>query len=254
MMHENFKKKDRCLVWAHRGASGYEPENTMESFKRAIELKADGIELDVQLTKDGKIVVIHDEKIDRTSNGKGFVRDYTLKELRKYNFASSYSKHKHSELPLLEDVYELFASTDMTINVELKTGVFFYPEIEEKVLALTKQYKLEDRVLYSSFNHYTLAKIHALEPNAYVGFLCGDGMIQTADYAKRNGANALHPSRHHLQYPNYMKDANDNGIDVNVWTVNTKEQLEYACKMGVNALITNYPDKALKIANKYIGA
>lgn len=248
MKHENFKKKDRCLVWAHRGASGYAPENTMFSFQKAIELGADGIELDVQLTKDGKLVVIHDEKIDRTSNGKGFVRDYTLKELRKYNYNATYPKVKNAEIPLLEDVYELFASKDMTINVELKTGVFFYPEIEEKLLFLTKQYKMEDRVLYSSFNHYTCKKIHQLNPNAYVGFLCADGMINTASYAKSNGANALHPSRHSLQYPNYMQDANSNGLDVNVWTVNTKDQLEDACRQGVNALITNYPDKALTIS------
>lgn len=250
MNHKNFKKKDRPLIWAHRGASGYAPENTMISFEKAIEQGADGIELDVQLTKDNKIVVIHDEKIDRTSDGKGYVRDYTLKELRKYNYNATYTKVKHAEIPLLEDVYELFSSKNMTINVELKTGIFFYPEIEEKLLALTKQYKLEDRVLYSSFNHYSCTKIHELNPDAYIGFLCSDGMIDTAIYAKKYGANAIHPSRHSLQYPKYMINAKNCNIDVNAWTINTTEQMEYACKMGVNAIITNYPDKALKIAKK----
>lgn len=251
MKHDNFKRKNRALVWAHRGASGYAPENTMISFEKAIEMGADGIELDVQLTKDDKLVVIHDEKIDRTSNGKGFVRDYTLKELRKYNYNATYPKVKHAEIPLLEDVYELFQSKNMTINVELKTGVFFYPEIEEKVIELTKKYHLQDYVLYSSFNHRTCQKIHEIDKNAYVGLLCGDGMVGVADYAQKLGANAIHPSRHHLQYPDYMKEANSRNLDINVWTVNTKEQLEYACNKGVNALITNYPDKALKISNAY---
>ena len=82
----DFKRKDRSLVWAHRGASGYAPENTLEAFKLAVEMGADGVELDVQLTKDNQIVVIHDEWIDRTSNGKGWVKDMTLEELRKYNY------------------------------------------------------------------------------------------------------------------------------------------------------------------------
>lgn len=112
-------------VWAHRGASAYAPENTLEAFKLAVDIGSDGIELDVQLSKDGELVVIHDEEIDRTSNGKGFVKDYTLKELKKFNFNHSNSKYHKVNIPTLKEVFELLKSTEMDINVELKTGVFF---------------------------------------------------------------------------------------------------------------------------------
>ena len=94
MSFENFRKKDRCLVWAHRGASGYAPENTLEAFKKAVEMGADGVELDVQLTKDDQMVVIHDELIDRTSDGRGWVKDMTLEELRKYNYNRRISRFR----------------------------------------------------------------------------------------------------------------------------------------------------------------
>ncbi len=248
----DFKRKDRSLVWAHRGASGYAPENTLEAFKLAVEMGADGVELDVQLTKDNQIVVIHDEWIDRTSNGKGWVKDMTLEELRKYNYNKTHPEYEHADIPTLREVYELLKPTGLTVNVELKTGVVFYDELERKVIELTKEIGMEDRVLYSSFNHYTCVKIHELEPEAYVGFLYSDGIIDIAPYAKNHGANALHPALYNLQYPNYMKDAAQNGLDVNVWTVNEPEHLVMASQMKVNALITNYPDRALKIAQTYI--
>ena len=92
-------------VWAHRGASAYAPENTLEAFKLAVDIGSDGIELDVQLSKDGELVVIHDEEIDRTSNGKGFVKDYTLKELKKFNFNHSNSKYHKVNIPTLKEVF-----------------------------------------------------------------------------------------------------------------------------------------------------
>ncbi len=247
---KNLNNKKRPLVWAHRGASGYAPENTLESFKKAIEMHADGIELDVQLTKDDELVVIHDEEIDRTSNGSGWVKDLTLRQLRKYNYNKTCPKYRHADIPTLKEVYELIKPSGLTINVEIKSGVIFYPEIEEKVLRLTKEMGMEDRVIYSSFNHYTCKHIHELNPEAYVGFLYSDGPIDVASYCKANGGSALHPALYNLQYPDYMKKAADNGLDVNVWTVNKKEYMQMCCDMGVNAIITNYPDKALKIISK----
>lgn len=242
MSFEQFKKKDVPLVWAHRGASGYAPENTIEAFRLAVEQGADGIELDVQLTKDDQMVIIHDEWIDRTSDGKGWVKDYTLEELRKFNFNKTCPKYAHADIPTLREVYELIKPTNLTIDVELKTGIVFYPELERKVVELTKEMGLEDRVLYSSFNHYTCVKLHELNPDCYVGFLYADGPIDVAPYAKKHGANALHPALYNLQFPNFMQDAAANGLDVNAWTVNEKEHMALACKFGVNAIITNYPD------------
>lgn len=247
-----FKKTDRPLVWAHRGASGYAPENTMESFKKAIMLGADGIELDVQLTKDDQIVVIHDEMIDRTSDGKGWVKDYTLEELRRFNYNKTHPEFAHADIPTLREVYELMKPSGLTINVELKTGIVFYEELERKVIELTREMEMEDKVLYSSFNHYTCVKLHELNPDAYVGFLYADGPIDMAEYAKKHGADALHPALYNLQFPNYMKDAAARGLDVNVWTVNEEQYMQMCCQFGVNAIITNYPDMALTVASAAI--
>ena len=109
-------------IWAHRGASGYAPENTLESFELAIEQKADGIELDVQMTKDGELVVIHDETIDRTGNGTGRVQDHTLKELKALNFNKTHPEYASAKIPTLREVYELVKPSGITVNVEMKTG------------------------------------------------------------------------------------------------------------------------------------
>lgn len=248
-MHENFKKKgDMPLIWAHRGASGYAPENTLEAFQKAVDMKADGVELDVQLTKDDKLVVIHDEQIDRTSDGKGWVKDYTLSELRQFNYNRTHKEYEHADIPTLEEVYELLKPTGLTINVELKTGIVFYEEIEEKTMDLTKQMGMEDKVLYSSFNHYTCKKMRELDPDCYVGFLYEDGPIDMPAYAASHGANALHPFLYSVQYPHYMEDVKKYGLDVNTWTVNGNSQIEEMCKYGVNAIITNFPDRAASVA------
>ena len=126
--------QEKTKVWAHRGASGYAPENTLDAFRKAVEMGADGIELDVQMTKDGELVVIHDETIDRVSNGKGWVKDYTYEELKKFNFNKTHQEYTKEEIPTLEQVYLLIKPTNLTINVEIKTGIVFYPGIEERVL------------------------------------------------------------------------------------------------------------------------
>ena len=146
-------------VFAHRGASGYAPENTLQAFSLAQEQGADGIELDVQLTKDGEVVVIHDETIDRTSTGKGYVRDYTLEELKKFSFHNHMEKYKGVKIPTLREVLELVKPGKMEVNIELKTGIFWYPDIEEKTMKIVEEAGMEDRVIYSSFNHYSVQKV-----------------------------------------------------------------------------------------------
>ena len=116
----------KTKVWAHRGASAYAPENTLEAFQLAVEQKADGVELDVQMTKDGKLVVIHDETIDRTSGGHGRVMDYTLAELKEMKFNRTHPEYADAAIPTLAEVYELLKPVGLEINVEIKTGIIFY--------------------------------------------------------------------------------------------------------------------------------
>ncbi len=211
-------------------------------------MHADGIELDIQMTKDGEIVICHDETIDRTSNGKGWLKDYTLAELKALRFNNHMeSKGFDEQIPTMREVFELIRPTDLMINIELKTGIVFYENIEEKILAMTKEYGMEDRVIYSSFNHYSAKKIKELKPDAYVGFLYEDGPIGMPAYAKKHGMNAIHPALYNLQYPGIMAECAAEGLEVNVWTVNTKEHMELCAGMGVNGIFTNYPDLARKV-------
>ncbi len=248
MIFNSFKRtEERPLIWAHRGASGYAPENTLEAFKLAADMGADGVELDVQLTKDDEIVVIHDETIDRTSEGHGWVKDFTLAELRKYNYNKTHPEYAHADIPTLRQVYELLKPTGLTINVELKTGIYFYPELERRVLELTREMGMEDKVLYSSFNHYSCVKIHELQPEAYVGFLYADGPIDCPLYVKSHGGNALHPALYNIQYEGYLQQAAECALDINSWTINEEEHIKMAIKAHINAIITNYPDRAMKL-------
>lgn len=235
------------LVWAHRGASGYAPENTLEAFEKAAELNADGVELDVQLSKDGEIVVIHDEVIDRVTEGKGYVKDYTLAELKQFHANQTFPEYKDAEIPTLAEVYELLKPTGLSVNVELKTGVFFYPGMEEKVLKLAKDMQMEDRIWYSSFNHYTIRRMKEMQPDIKTGILYADGIYEIGAYAEQIHADALHPALYNVLYPGMVEDCHKRGKRIHVWTVNETAHIEKMLEMGVDAIITNYPDRVRKM-------
>lgn len=239
------KKKEERLVkiWAHRGASGHAPENTMPAFKLANELGADGIELDVQLTKDGVPVVIHDETVDRVSNGTGRVCDYTLDRLRSLTVNKNFPAYGIVRIPTLEEVYAFIKTTDMTVNLELKNSMIFYEKLEEKVLVLAEKMGLSDRVIYSSFNHSSMKKIKELEPKAKVAFLYADGIVDVEEYADKYGVYAVHPYMTNTEYPNMVEKCHAKGIRVHVWTVNEEADIRRMKELGVDVVITNYVER-----------
>lgn len=214
----------------------------MEAFSEAVRRKADGIELDVQLTKDGEIVVIHDEKLGRVSDGTGWVKDHTLKELRKLNFNKTFPEQGAARVPTLKEVYELMRKEEMLVNVELKTGIVFYEGLTDKVLELSARMGMEDKVLYSSFNHYTLLEMKQKNSTIRTGMLFEDGIVDAPVYARRLGVDAIHPICAHLQHPDFLKQCREENLLLHVWTVNTKERFLEMQKAGVDAVITNYPD------------
>ena len=138
------------LIYGHRGASGYAPENTLEAFRLAMEMGADGFELDVHLSQDGELVVIHDESVDRTTDGTGFVRDLTLAQLKALDASNHMPAYRGARIPTLGEVYDLIRDTHHIVNVEIKTDECFYPGIEKKCIALAQEKNVEDRILYSS--------------------------------------------------------------------------------------------------------
>ncbi len=239
-------------VWGHRGADGwdkqYAPENTLPSFQKAIDMGADGIEFDVQLTKDGEIVICHDEKIDRTSDGKGWLKDYTLKELKQFNFSKPHPEYGFVEIPTLKELLDLVKPTNLTLNIELKTGVIYYDGIEGKTAQLVKQYDMEERVIYSSFNHYSLQKLKKQFPEVQIGLLMGENFIDIPDYPKRLDAMAVHPSINALT-KEYIERCHEYGLKVHTWTVDNLIMMHGVVAMGVDAFITDCPDNGRKIVD-----
>lgn len=268
------KKKARTTkIWAHRGSSGFAPENTLPAFEVAKELDVDGIELDVQMTKDGELVVIHDETINRTSDGKGWVKDMTLEQLRQYNFAKNKPVFGFVTIPTLREVYELFQDTDYVINVELKTSVIPYdgsnvtaggmdietagrsgvPDsrcIEEKVHELTVEMGMEDRVLYSSFSHSSILKMQQYATKEQTAFLFCDGWLDVASYGAAHGVQALNPAIYYLEMEELVRECHEKGMQVNVWTVNEEEHALRLRDMGVDTIITNHPGKMRELFYK----
>ena len=240
-------------VWAHRGASGwdkqYAPENTMPAFAKAVAMGADGVELDVQLTKDGEIVVVHDEAIDRVSDGTGLVKDHTLAELRKLSFSKTHPEYGFIGIPTLEEFFSFMKTNDLAINIELKTSVIRYEGLEEKTAELARKMNMGERILYSSFNHYSVRKMQVLAPESRTGILFADAFIDVAAYAKQYGFTALHPARHLLDYPGFIEDCHREGRLLHVWTVDSRIDMQAICQSGVDAFITDCPDNGRKIAD-----
>lgn len=240
----------KTMVWGHRGASHYAPENTLPAFQLAINQKADGIELDVQLSKDKELVVIHDETIDRVSDGRGYVWDYTLKELKQFNVNKHFPQYGKVSIPSLEEVYQLIKPTNLIINVELKTSPYFYPGIEEKVIEKTYKTGMEKRVIFSSFNHYSIANIKALSKDVKTAILLSDVIVDAPSYALNLGVDAIHPTLYYLQVPDLIKESKEKGMGIHVWTVNEEEDIKKLIEYEVEAIITNKPDYCRKIIEK----
>lgn len=243
----------KMLTYGHRGFSGCYPENTMISFKKAVEeAYADGIELDVHLSKDNQLVIIHDEMVDRTTNGTGYVKDKTLKELKDLDASYKFPQYKgdDAKIPTFEEYCQFISTTHVVTNIEIKTNLIYYKDIEEKTVEMVKKYGIEDRVIFSSFNHISMEFIKDMDKTIPCGLLQPSfGMVNAGYFAHKLGMQFYHPDISTL-----TKEAVDecimNGINLNVWTVNDMECLKKCVEWGITGVITNYPD----IVKSYLSA
>lgn len=237
-------------IIAHRGFSGIYPENTMLAFKKAIEIGADGIELDVHLSKDGQVMIIHDEALKRTTGLDGVISDYTRADLEKI----SAGKTKNDEfgftpIPSLEEYLAFMAEhRDKITNIELKTAPVYYPEIEEKTLELVRKFDLEKNIIYSSFNWLSIERMQRLGTISETGLLfSGMKLYNQAHIIKSLGINYFHPDFNDLT-DEIVKSYLDNKVGLNVWTVNEIEDMKVCLSWNIDGLITNFPDRAISIA------
>ncbi len=234
-------------IWAHRGASQDAPENTMEAFALAVEQQADGIETDVHMTRDGVVVIMHDETLDRTTDKQGNLKDWDYADLLSVNANNHRKDYPFCHIPRLEELLALVKENHLELNIELKTDVYAYKGIEAKVVSLVKAYGLEDQVIYSSFNHYSLMCLRQIEPTSKIGLLYMEGLYEPWKYATALKADALHPYYPCLNIPSYVKKCHHLGIAVHPWTINDERTAKKLMNMGVDALITNVPAKLVAL-------
>lgn len=228
-------------LFAHRGAHKDLPENTMAAFERALDQEADGIELDVQATSDGRLVVCHDETVDRVSDGTGLVVDHSLAELRKLNFAAGNESWAPASIPLLDEVLDLLAPTEVSLNIELKNSVIRYQNLEEKAAEAVRAHKMADQVVFSSFNHRSLVRLAEVAPTIRRGVLYADDLVDPWDYAVGIGVQAVHPGGWLLRGRDDVPRFHAAGLGVRVWTIDEPDQIREAAALGVDAIITNDP-------------
>ena len=237
------------INFAHRGASNYYPENTMVSLKEGIKTGANGLEIDVHKTKDNKLVVIHDEDIQRTFKGKGLVKDMTLEELRRFKCRNkNFENNIECRIPTLEEVLDLVKETNVILNIELKTDEIHYEGIEKDVIELVNRYGLKKQIILSSFNHESIKICGEIDSEFETGLLYSKPIENVVQYAKEFGANAIHPDLR-LVSEELIKEANENNIKVNIYTVNSPIYMRKLIKTGVNGIFTDYPDLLKEIMN-----
>ena len=245
----------RVGIWAHRGCSMMNPENTLLAFKKAAELDGiTGIEFDVQLTKDGEIVVIHDERVDRTTDGTGNVRDYTLAELKKLSITGDDDSYR---IPTLREVLELLKpycmNKGLKLNIELKNSVVRYESMEQKVIDMVSEYDIESYVVYSSFNHDSIGLVRQLKADADVAYLAGD-YHRCMDGIRKYGGTTIHPAQWGMPVNKTDVEAIQKaGMRVRMWngseplygqcrTLPDMDLREY-CRLGATDIFTNAPER-----------
>ena len=235
------------LILAHRGFSGNFPENSRRGFLEAINVKGcHGFETDLQMSSDGELVIIHDETLERTTTGTGYVNATTFKDLRKLDIGSWKGPQFAGEaIMALDELLELAIQHNKKINLELKNYLIYYPNMEEKVIERICAFKAEDKVFLSSFNHVSMEKARSINPNIPTGLLYHQPLINVEKYAT---GHALHPHHLLLQHdPGLVTRAHKEGLKIHTWTVNKDSDMRTLIKMKVDSIITDYPNKLAKI-------
>ena len=236
-------------VVAHRGASGHAPENTLAAFRRAVELGAQFIETDLQITRDARVVAIHDLTLDRTTDGQGPVYQQTLKEIRALDagkwFASNPRESFTGErIPTLKEIFQFAVERDVNFYLELKSGANW--GVEHAVVAALREFNAIARVVILSFDTFTLDSVYQLDETIMTGFLCEIPSNDLVERSVQVGARQLAP-RGDLVTPALVKKAHNAGLQVVTWTINEPEQMRRLIEAEVDGIMTDYPDRLVQV-------
>jgi len=236
---------------AHRGFSGQYPENTLLAFQKALEAGADGNEFDVHLTRDGVPVIHHDENLKRTTDGTGLIGDFTFDELRQLDAAVRHNgKFQAQRIPSLREYFEMIKGTKTLSNIELKTGIIHYPEIEKRLLAIIDEFNCREDVIVSSFNHYSIRIFKKMAPDVQIGVLEESCLIDPGSYVTSLGAEWYHPEFHALTDETLL-NLRTHQVRINTWTINEETDMRKAIELKLDGVITNHPDTFARILQEY---
>lgn len=239
-------------VVAHRGGSLLAPENTLASFKAGIEAGADQLELDIHLSKDNVMIVMHDPTLKRTAAHDGEIHDYTLAELKTFNAASAHKDHPFVEIPTLQEVLELAKDTDLELQIEIKVDQAGkrYSGIEEQLVAMLRDYDLIERSIIISFDFPSLEEIQRLEPQLRTGALVSKDFMSkigskgpqaVAETVKALGVEYIGINHIYLS-PKLYKELRSQGLGIGAWTVNDEEMMKKIAALGVDFITSDRPD------------
>ncbi|MDR2977583.1 MAG: glycerophosphodiester phosphodiesterase [Streptococcaceae bacterium] len=247
------KSDSETLIFAHRGSKCNRPENTLAAFEEAVQVASDGIELDVHLSKDQELMVIHDETIDRTTTGNGRVRDFTRRELQAFDAGVTFDGHfKGQRIPTLTEVLKLLTRLNFTgvLNIEIKTDKYNYPEIEKILSVLMTSQKWVFSYIYCSFNFETLRRMSEIEPETELCYLTFDNDAEIQRGLRADFIGAIHPKKtfvfkHRIRSRHAIKP-------LRTWTLNTEAEMREAFKLQLAGFMTDFPELALKIKRTYL--
>ena len=244
----------RTKIIAHRGFKSEYPENTLLAFRKALEIGAHGLELDVHYSKDGELVVFHDFDLQRMTKEKGYVYDFSWKELKEMTIHQDGHKDK---IPLLEEVLILFSEFEREaplaepriLNVEFKAGSLFYAHIEEKVVNLCLKYLDKEQLIFSSFDHKALTRLKEIDSDVLTGALTTAVLVDPWLYLDRIHADFYHPHYFTLGGEN-LKQMQKHNLKINTYTLNDTRVAKQLIEHQIHAIITDCPDKLLALLDE----
>lgn len=227
-------------IIAHRGGRDWAPENTLAAFAKSVELGVDGVEFDVHRCATGELVVIHDDDLQRTTNGVGLIKDSSLAELKRLSAGLWFDKvFREERVPLLTEVLDLL-KPGMLIDIELKNAPIGYDGIEEDLLDVIEPYRQSLDLAVSSFDHHCLRRLRALDSDIKIGVLCAANLIDLAEYAAKFNA-SYYIQDFDCLLPESVVEAKQAGLKTIVWTVNDLHRWQQLIEMGVDGICTDHP-------------
>ena len=237
----------RILVMGHRGARGLAPENTIASFETARKIGVDFVELDVHVSKDAHLIVMHDARVDRTTDGHGYIKEMSLSEIKALDAGSRFDPRYTGEMvPTLAEILE-WSGGGMPLVIELKGG--FEQGLVQKVIDLLWRYGVANEAILISFDHRALQHVKALSPEIRTGLLYVARLADPIAVARGSVADALHLNWNYVDHA-LVREAHAAGLALSAWTVNEPENMRTLIEMGVDSIATDYPDRLVAVAEE----